>query len=533
MMYLVICFLLSILISCGSSSDEKKVTSQGSATRSKTNQIEDKYPGFYQNTKCKCFFDRHPYEISSTTFEIEDYEKDDQGNITYDSEGYPKKKKNKRNIKMDFGKSNVVVEEGQTSYVNVYISWNPEDEYDVYKDIMFYICDAETKEKMEEIVFSYQIPETEWNIGHKEEEVELFFEYKNIGLCGRYKDLGATLYDVLNAYSYNLRSVDVFIAEIGGKDDDKRKNVEDQAKSFFAKAATEISFDHDEYPIPGSYYEDNLKRRTVSSFVNGLLFVSVAKKDGGKSSCYQRIKDDLYWSVDLAKKEIRDGTFGRRYLLNFNRGMVKYWTFNEDGTLCDDGLSKMPEENKTYKIGIVNSSESECIGPELWRFRVNSNKIGEIDMGGLWTTDLSAINTKCYVVYDEYDGNNGVVYWDSFFDPNDEGVTDEVSDALNGPPVGLFSVVKSSSNEKDWRKYVHEIGHLMGLSDVTDPDDNRKRYEGNMMHSYASGSKGWMLRKGPLPGKYSPTKEYQWDCLHTGKDEHCITPSWHYFAGDN
>ncbi|MBO7414912.1 MAG: hypothetical protein J6U20_14855 [Fibrobacter sp.] len=532
MMYLVICFLLSFLISCSSSSDKEEVTSQGTVTPSETNQIEDKYPGFYQNAKCNYFFDRHPYEISSTSFEIEDYEKDDQGNIVYDNEGYPKKKKTKRNIKLDYGESNVVVEEGQTSYVNVYVSWNPQDEYDVYKDVKYYICDANSLKEIETIDFSYQIPETEWNIGHKEKEIEFYSQAEKIGLCSRYKDLGATLYDVLNAYSYELRRVDVLIAEIGGKDDNKRTNIENEAKPLFAKAATEISFSKEEYPIPESYREDNLKHRSVSSFANGMLFVSIAKKGGGKSSCYDRIKDDMFWSVDLAKKEIRNGVFGRRFLLNFNRGMVKYWTFDNNRKLCNDGLAFVPEENITYQIGIINSSKWDCRDPQFWRFRVNSDKMGEIEIDGSWTTELSVIDPDCHVVYNEKDGNNGAVYWDSFFNSNDEGFTDEVTDALDGPPIGLYSVVRSSPNEKNWRTYAHEIGHLMGLSDVTDPDDKNKKYEGNLMHAYASESKGKMLRKGPLPGKISPSIEYQWDCLHTGHKDHCIKPSWHSFPGD-
>lgn len=136
---------------------------------------------------------------------------------------------------------------------------------------------------------------------------------------------------------------------------------------------------------------------------------------------------------------------------------------------------------------------------------------------------------------DEFGKENSKQKKDDIFklfidDENALGVTTPVMSILDGKVKGLFSIVGTTDEKYLVRTYVHEIGHLLGLSDVVDP--KKDFYEGNLMHESAQSSQDFMLRyEGVLSKDYANKKEEQWDCLHYGGDA-CITPEWHEFMGD-
>jgi hypothetical protein len=78
---------------------------------------------------------------------------------------------------------------------------------------------------------------------------------------------------------------------------------------------------------------------------------------------------------------------------------------------------------------------------------------------------------------------------------------------------------------------IHELGHTMGLTDVSETGLSRfygDSEEDNLMHEYTS--RGYKLRKRGIIPKDTidearkGRKEYQWDCLHKNNFEFCVEP---------
>lgn len=348
------------------------------------------------------------------------------------------------------------------------------------------------------------------------------------GLCMQYKDYAAIVYDELLVSEYSKeQQFDVVVANVGSNVSFKESDLERQNSSMFYRAGVKINFLEKLYQIPEDFEFDSTKGHAHINQRESYLFVAADPE-----KCPSYINDDLTWINQRIKHDIEDGKLpANRVAVVYNLETVKFWNFSEqvNGSVApclqDVEKSKRPLANTEYKVGILNTKLEDCLPKE-------SNS--DIDYSRLflkWTKDTGwqasdGFNTypasmfhelfspKCHVFYDmDRFGNRNSRsdsdrhYLENVIPSAALGKAETIELGITGKIIG----VRSYNNPLHGiRTFMHELGHLLGLSDV-DQDDN-------LMHwNKANDSK---LNNKSLDAKscrncnWQIDAEKQWDCLH-------------------
>ena len=492
--FIIACVSVFFLDSCGSSS-----------TSTDAGDIENGYT-----------------EIDGETFEIGEHS---QNNFKHSRTGFFRSGSHvwgfeENDTGTDRGEShisfNVSGSSGSEGYSEWYIRWNG-DEID--EDFVFFICNP-GDEKIENTnknlvplgydddcsVSTEELPNNQKVCGTLSVKKYYKAGYEKIGICQQYTSGAPILKAVLNIHPYDLNTNDIIYIPINKPlDRDKVSNLAKDANNVFQQAVSNVKFQESKPPYSRKERNPNYSFSDIPTR-ESYLFVGAGNEN---STCYDIIPDD----IDIFKSYANDTYFYNNSVGNPGRivAMISqfaaiYWTFNVDRSICENNLFKAPKKNgKEYYVGTLNSAEDE------WNCRFEDNVFQkkmrfengrwELYNKGEWTTDLSIIKPRCHVLYSTDEGENAVLM-QRHVPKTSRAVTKTL-------PRGRIAFYYSGEKNS---VVIHEMGHLLDLSDV-DEKNNLMNYKGG----------GVVLRYTKLLARKSDedpfnTLECQWECFHN-KDQ--------------
>lgn len=531
----IIVILFCIVIwNCSSGGGGAPVLDPSETTKSdgRSTEINKNYPGFreavdesgspkYHNG----YFVKHPESITSQTFEYEVEEEDENGQINV------VKRKTSVYVNYNGTPSYILVLKDKYNVVNAYVTWDAKEKYENRDDLKVFFCDV-GDDKLKPINDQeFTIPEDEWDKGEKSlnfiVNAEDFNEDVTWGLCMKYKTNAPVLYDALQIKVYDEETYNVTYVDVEPDLGNTFDKVKGRIKETFNRAAVNVNFtSQKQYSVPGDFLESEYRKRELPEY----LYVSVASNKNTTTKCYSQIGDDLKWIKDRVENDLGKNGFERRISVTLNRSSVKYWTLNTDYLPCTENLEDIPDDvNRTYKVGMLNIKKyGECKTnyPEADKVYLIYDKI---DNKYIWKDAFgdvenisNYISPECHVILDL--DNNKEPNWGYEKDQKKQEAemhyyrtlipAGSLANTKKTIPLGGNKGMVSYVPPQDEVVYVHELGHLLGLSDVDNPENNLMYY---------TNKGGTMLSNYPLNARiddyqnFKKFAEQQWDCLHNGK----------------
>ncbi len=550
----IVCILAcAVFWNCGGESglritDESDVKNNSSKEKNIGN-----YPGFSElfnkpkgdDDFYDGFFDRHREAVNYVTYDFDSEYTDDNGDVSIE--------KTSTAAYVNYGgtPSQVFALSDKYNVVNIHVSWNPSENYANREDLKFFLCDIDHGDEykpIENIEYDpvkglncslessmCSIDQSEWIKGEKDVTLKVNLNYYNknirVGLCMQYATYLPVLYDALEIKVYPKHFFDVTLAYVGTEDENIKQKIDDRIKEILGRAGVEINFkDVKKYNIPEDFENYAYRERQLPT---GYLYVEVGAKDAG-TDCYDNVRDDLFWLKSKVESDIGYGVNERRTAVILNRPTVKFWTIDGNYTPCARNLEDWPSEEAFfgYLVGILNNEKyNECkqkypnIGEIYYGYSSVDNKMGWYDIYGQPVNDeiSSYIDPECHVLVDlnrfgrpnwKDSDTKSQRYYRSLMSSNSLGVMKRAQ------PVGGKTGLISFNPPDNEVVFVHELGHLCGLSDLVNS-------ENNLMYGDNEGGKN--LGNIPLKAKlndgdkYGSGMEQQWDCLHDEKNaEGCL-----------
>ena len=550
----IVCILACVVFwNCGGESGLRITNESDITNNTSTEKNIGNYPGFSEliqkpkgdDNFYDGFFDRHPESINYVIYDFDSEHTDDNGNVSIE------KMSTAAYVNYGGTPSQVFALQDKYNVVNIHIAWNPDENYANREDLKFFLCDIDHGEEYKPIEnLEYDpvkglncslesnmcsIDQSAWIKGEKDVTLEVNVNGYNknvrVGLCMQYATYLPVLYDALEIRTYPKQSFDVTLAYAGTIDENIKQKIENRIKETLGRAGIEINFKSvKEYNIPMDFENNAHKERQLPS---NYLYVEVGSKDGG-TDCYDNVRDDLFWLKSKVESDIGYGVNERRTAVILNRPTVKFWTLDNNYRPCTRNLEDWPRENSFYGyiVGILNNDKyNECkqkypnIGEIYYVYSNIDDKMGWYDIYGQAVGDniSSYISPECHVLVDldrfsrpnwKDSDTKAQRYYRSLMPSNYLGVMKRAQ------PVGGKTGLISFNPPDNEVVFVHELGHLCGLSDLVNS-------ENNLMYGDNEGGKN--LGNIPLKAKlndedkYGSGMEQQWDCLHDEKNaEGCL-----------
>ncbi len=393
-----------------------------------------------------------------------------------------------------------------------YIRW---EENEIDEDFSFFICDPQD-EKIENAnkdlaplgidndctISTDELPNKQKVCGDL--NIRNYYDagYKKIGICQQYTSGAPTLKAILNIHPYTFNTSDIIYIPINKPiDNDKVSSLIHDANIVFRQAVSNIKLLSPDQPYSRKEQNPDYSFSDISTREQ-YLFVGAGNEN---STCYDIILDD----IDIFKKYANDTYFYNNSMGNPGRivAMISqyaaiYWTFNSDRSVCENNLFLPPQKNgKEYYVGTLNSAEGE------WNCRFEDNTIQkkmrfengrwELYNNGKWTTDLSIIKPRCHVLYSTDESDNSTLM-QRHISKTSRAVTKTL-------PRGRIAFYY---NKESNPVVIHEMGHLLDLSDVSKQNNLMNSTGGGIVLQYTK----LLARKSDEDLFDSP--EYQWDCFH-------------------
>lgn len=566
----VILFLVSLLLyACGSGGENTKIDTTKSVDREDVGKNQDDlpYPGFYdvQNGDKSglrqdspnyrdCFFDRHEstlrkdqtFYMDVVTREVmQDFADYDQSSSSADvAYSYSVDIHRGLNVEADYGTSDLFLLYGTTNYVDVIISWDVDERPEDLKEHKFFICNPDNIEENLLDDQNYILPDEAWDIPREKASTHYLVPISKpgkYGLCRQYKDYEAVIYDVLNVKEYDGSDFDVSVVNVGNEENLKMSNIIDKnnySYNYYYRAGIDINYSFYNYDVPDVFEDERFKgsyhidERSKYLFVRG-PFVD----ENADHSCYEYIKDDLYYVNSKIKHDVQSNALSNRTAIVYNKTHVKFWTFYENSGYVYPCISELsdndedaarPYANKEYKVVILNADLNKCLSWEGSNYEVDYDRMYIKNDGKQWKAydtykkeySLSQFkdifNPECHAFIDmsssQQLNSTSKKYLKKIITGDALGLTDEIVVDYPGRSIGLWAFINPINGE---RTFMHEMGHLLGLADVNDTK--------NLMHW--NKSDGFMLNNRLLEAKacadpkekncrWITGSEMQWDCLN-------------------
>jgi hypothetical protein len=538
----IICILVcAVFWNCGGDSGLRITSESELSSNSSREKNRGNYPGFFEPTTKPSsnssffdgFFDRHSDAIKEITYDFDIEQTDGVGNVS--------NKRISTNAYVNYGgiASQVFALHDKYNVVNVHLSWDPEESYANRENLKFFLCNIDNINDIKPIDGIDYTPVdglrcsiesnmcaidlSDWSKGEKNITLEVNVDQHNenvkIGLCMQYAAYLPVVYDALEVRVYNTQTYNVTLAHVGKEDNGIKTKIENRIKETLNRAGVEIDFNQEiTYRIPEDFEDVSYRIRQLPK---DYLYVEVDSK-GAESSCYREagIGDDLFWLKSKVESDIGYGKNERRTAVILNKPSVKFWTLDGDYCPCIKNLEDWPRNDgfHTYIVGVLNNGKyNECqqkypnSGEVYYGYNRTEGKMG-------WFNNFSQpidgeissyINPECHVLVDldrmgspNWKDDKAQRYYRTLIPSGALGV------AMRAQFVGGRTGLMSFNPPDDEVVFVHELTHLCGLADVSNPQDNLM---------YESNKGGTKLGNIPLNVKESSDTEQQWDCLHDDK----------------
>lgn len=443
------------------------------------------------------------------------------------------------NVEADYGVSDLFLLAGKVNYVDVILSWEVDEKPEDLKEHKFYICNPQN---VYENLFEdfYILPDEAWNVPKSSASKSYALRINRpgkYGLCRQYKDYTPVIYDEINVLEYPGSEFDVSIVNIGAEQ--LKLNDIKNSQDYFYRAGVNINYDIKlyEYDSPKSFEDEHSKGSFHINNREDYLFVrGPFENEESEHKCYQYIKDDIYHINNRIKHDIQDNILNDRTAVIYNKTHVKFWTFFESENNvypCYLELTSKKEDearpitNQEYKVIILNTDIDKCLAWENTTFGIDYNRMYIKHDGNEWgaydtynnkfniSQFKEIFNPEChaFVDMDRWQRLNSkeTKYLKMIIPGTALGVTDEIENIYNDI-FGLWAFINPLNG---MQTFMHELGHLLGLSDVDD--------ENNLMNW--GNSVGFSLNNRSLTAKKCANKtnaecnwqnfaEMQWDCLN-------------------
>ncbi|MCQ2053137.1 MAG: hypothetical protein MJY93_08050 [Fibrobacter sp.] len=521
----IICILLSLFIwNCGGGSGFSISYEQDTKGNSETQNKNYDYSEFREvNDKPKDehgFFDgyfaKHKESIKQTSFDYDAEGSDENGNISV------KHVATTAYVNYNGVPSQVLVLRNTYNAVGVHLSWDSKESYENREDLKFFLCNPDGNYDPIDKDY-YTIDPSEWSKGSKTQIMyvnrENVNENKTVGLCMQYKAYLPVLLDVLEARVYDSQPFSVTYVEIGKTDEETRTKIEKRIQETLNRAAVKVDLSSSEmYQIPRDFHIREFQKRSFDD--NSSLYVQVGEKNGLQSRCYDKIRGDLYWIKDLVETKVAERKFERRTSVIFNLPTVKYWTIGANYRPCTDNLEDQPSTSVgEYMVGMLNiETYDDCqrTYPEadnVYYSYFNNKWVWKNVYGEIIDDQIETyISPDCHVILDT--DRCGMAHWEHFSGQKSEAAQRYYRSLMDDKDLGVTKITRaigtsglvSYNPPKNETVYVHELTHLLGLSDL-------ENETGNLMYKDYNGM-GLELNNYELRVKNTYGIERQWDCLH-------------------
>jgi len=532
--YILLCLTLW---NCGGSNPIRVTTETDLSDNTSTEMDRKNYPGFIEASQkpinksdfYNVFFDRHPESINGFVYDFDTKQVEDSAIAST--------KQISTTTFADYNgtASQVFVLYDKYNVVNLHLSWDPEESFANIDDLKFFLCNIDNEKDIsprEDIDYEFidglncsmesnmcSIDQSLWHKGEMDVTLEINADRLNknerIGLCMQYASYLPVLYDALEVKVYETQTFDITLVHIGSNDDSFKERVEERINKTLNRAGVEINFTKDiTYQIPEDLTNTAYTERDLN---DKYLYVTVAT-NGRSSDCYAYLQDDLYWVKDKIESDIGSNKNERRTAVVLNQPTVRFWTIDYNYQPCTTNLKDWPQESASYGyiVGILSSEQTNCqqefpnSGEVFYGYNREKEKMGWYNIYGqsIDSEISSYISPQCHILIDlnrfGQQNNANSRYYGSLMPSTSLGVTTPAQSV--GGISGLMSF-----NPPDEVVFVHELTHLLGLSDL-------EEQEKNLM--YKNNLKGTHLGNIPLKAKvYKKNEtlsgsEQQWDCLH-------------------
>lgn len=449
-------------------------------------------------------------------------------------------------VELDKGESDVFLRKDKSNYVKVFLVWNPSFPPEILAEHKFFACDPENLGRISGSFFGEDPFELNFDNDEQWEKGEYAMIFKvdrpgKIGICRQYKNYEAILYDVLNIKEYPGSEYNVTLVNVGDELNLKANEIETE-KDYFFRAGVDIKYKSVKLNVPEDFresirdYPTNSRGNKYISNRNKYLFVrGVYKEEEANHECYENIWDDITLINDRIVQEMAGGNYDDRTAVIYNNNHVLFWTFrNVNNDIVEPCYSELtldtsPEDEKEYKVAILNTDtycdRYNCVYDDDG-FSIDYERMYlKRDRSGDWKAySYSSVfgpekfktlfDPKCHVLIDtdryqnRKDRNNRPKYdLRSVIPDGALGVTEEYIG------IGLMSLSSPAATK---RTFMHELGHLLGLSDVeddanlmnwTDLDENKNvnkhLLNGRPLRAKACAKCNWKEKS-----------ELQWECLN-------------------
>ncbi len=397
-------------------------------------------------------------------------------------------------------------------YAEWYIRW---EENDPIGDETFYICDPHNEDLSNNNTNLVPIGLDDECVVNEEEinnlqkvcgkiNIKKYTYYEQLGICKSTYGNPPSLLAILQLHSYQKENFDIYDIHYGGVANSSFENL---ANTVFSQGVVNVTLTEKSFrrnDINENYDFSDISNREQ------LFFIGAGSTT---SSCYKNIPDD----IDIIKNYINSTLFSDNFIGNPGRAMVwigkygvRYWTFDENRNPCFNELISYPdrEHGTEYYIGTINSSKGENC---RFEDNVNQRKIRYNKAEGAWeisntlnasewSFDLSEIDPNCHIFYNPSDKDDPMIW------------ARHISETSRAATKNVGSGLVAFALEKDDFVMLHEMGHLLNLSDI--------EFKGNLMNYYVETNAGQHLRFSEVMAReYDQSEsfdkaEYQWDCLH-------------------
>ena len=568
-MKVIIFFVLGILLcSCGGGGNSQNDAKRNVDRQDINKNIDDlPYPGFYEvdsegksnlkkdNSNYRDgYFDRHEttlrkdqtFYMDVVTREVlQDFAAFDESSSSSETAySYSVDIHRGINVEADYGTSDLFLLSGTTNYLEVIVSWDVDERPEELKEHKFYICDPDDKKNLFDE--SYILSEEDWDAPKGNASMSKIIPVDKpgkYGLCRQYKDYDPVIYDVVNVILYNGAEYDVSIINVG-EEGSLSTNFIKNSKDYFYRAGVDINYTIHPYDTPKDFQVEEIKGSKFINYREKYLFVRgrfIDENSSGKE-CYKYISDDITNINERIRFDVYNNDVQKRLAVVYNKKHVKFWTFYKtpEGYVlpCYDGIEQegRPSPDVDYKVAILNTDLNDC---EYWNNQMDVDYtrlyVKYISEEKKWiasdgfnvygSSDFSDLfNPQCHVFVDmSYDGKwhrenkPNESYLKSVIPESSKGITKEIESPYNKSIIGLWAFIDPLNGV---RTYMHELGHLLGLSDV--------KSDNNLMHWNSpepEKNKNMDLVKIMLNNRsleatkcadciWEKNKEMQWDCLN-------------------
>lgn len=565
--------IVTLLLACGGSSPDASTGSTPSAGGNNPNSEDGKYyTGFYELTDSEKkgqasqdweyhdgYFIRHQTSVRKdgefvldvltlNTFinpetgeEVVERDVDFQRGIS---------------VEVDNGVSDIFLLNGKTNYIKVYLTWNPMYSPEILLEHKYFACDPDDLEKISGDLFSDDFFELifEDDVQWKKGEITKIFKVDRpgrIGLCRQYKDYEAILYDVLEVKEYPGVEYKVSVVNVGSEQELNLDDIKEE-KGYFYRAGVDIDFSNSkQYNVPDDFrdgtfdYPLNPRGNLYIHNRNQYLFVRGVFKDESEfvnHNCYEHVRDDLTLINDRIMQDMAQGILNERVAVIYNNLHVLFWSFynySDDYVLpCFDELTNetQPKADREYKVVILNTD------PSCDRYGNVFDEDGfTIDYSNMYLMYTQGVGWKAYSTFNEFDASkfkdlfdpkcHVMINRDRFQNPHYNNTKYDLRSIIPENALGMAVPILFGSsigglmsyNRPDGgiRTFMHELGHVLGLSDVQD-DFNLMNWtnleEKNKVNRHLLSSRRLKSKKcsdnQSIDCSWEENGDVQWDCLN-------------------